>query len=161
MAYQQNYQWKTMTVGTCYYPEHWPEDMWEQDIERMLASGIDVIRIAEFAWSKTEQEEGVFTFDFFDSFLDLAEQEGMKVIFSTPTATPPAWLTERYPEVLNCRKDGVSFRHGMRRHYNYNSPKYRELSARIVEKLAEWKGLSPEELSRAVFENGKRLFGLA
>ncbi|MBQ9009107.1 MAG: beta-galactosidase, partial [Clostridia bacterium] len=42
-----------MVLGTCYYPEHWPESMWEADIRRMLESGIEVIRIAEFAWSKT------------------------------------------------------------------------------------------------------------
>ena len=137
MRKKQTFQFDHLALGTCYYPEQWDKSLWQSDLERMKTAGISSIRIAEFAWSKTEQEEGVFTFDFFDSFLDLAEQEGMKVIFSTPTATPPAWLTERYPEVLNCRKDGVPFRHGMRRHYNYNSPKYRELSARIVEKLAE------------------------
>lgn len=30
----------------------------------------------------------------------------------------------------------------------------------ILEKLAEWKGLSPSELEQITFENGKRLFGL-
>lgn len=68
-----------------------------------------------------EPQEGQFTFAFWDEFLDLAEAKGMKVIFGTPTATPPAWLTDKYPEVLNARRDGVLYRHGMRRHYNYNS----------------------------------------
>lgn len=58
------------------------------------------------------------------------------MIFCTPTATPPAWLTTKYPEVLNTTKDGVVFQHGFRRHYNYNSPKYQELTKRIVEKSA-------------------------
>ena len=70
----------------------------------MKKAGISVIRIAEFAWSKVEPEEGVFTYDFFDEFLDLCSEKQMKVIFGTPTATPPAWLTEKYPEVLNARK---------------------------------------------------------
>ena len=30
----------------------------------------------------------------------------------------------------------------------------------VVEKLAEWKGISPEEMERITFENGKRLYGL-
>ena len=68
--------------------------------------------------------------------LDLTDRMGMQVIFGTPTATPPAWLTTKYPEVLNARKDGVLYRHGARRHYNYNSPVYQELSRRIVEKAA-------------------------
>lgn len=126
-----------MVLGTCYYPEHWPQKLWREDLERMLEAGIEVIRIAEFAWNKTEPTEGVFTYDFFDGFLDLCEEVGMKVIFCTPTATPPAWLTTKYPEVLNCDIDGHPYTHGGRRHYNYNAPIYRELSARITEKVGE------------------------
>ena len=125
-----------MVLGTCYYPEHWPESMWKDDLQRMLDTGIEVIRIAEFAWNLTEPEEGVFTYDFFDRFLDLCDETGMKVIFGTPTATPPAWLTEKYPEVLNVDIDGKTYRHGARRHYNYNAPVYRALTERIVTKLA-------------------------
>ncbi len=125
-----------LTIGVCYYPEHWPQSMWEEDLDRMLDHGIEVIRIAEFAWNKFEPKEGVFTFDFFDEFVQLAHQKEMKLIFCTPTATPPAWLTKKYPEVLNARQDGVLFRHGTRRHNTYNSQKYNELSSRIVEQLA-------------------------
>ena len=137
------YQWKNYTVGVCYYPEHWPEEMWESDLTRMLAAGITVVRVAEFAWSKVEPREGEFTFDFFQRFLDLCEKCGMKVIFGTPTATPPAWLTRKYPEVLNSTMEGVLYRHGGRRHYNYNSPVYRRLCARIVEQIASRYGQHP------------------
>lgn len=125
-----------LVLGTCYYPEHWDESLWRDDLKRMLDCGIEVIRIAEFAWSKIEPEEGKFTYDFFDNFLNLAYEMGIKVIFCTPTATPPAWLTEKYPEVLNANMDGVLYRHGGRRHYNYNSLKYQELTKIIVEKSA-------------------------
>lgn len=125
-----------LVMGTCYYPEHWPETLWKEDLLRMLDAGIEVIRIAEFAWNKVEPVEGTFTYGFFDRFLDLAEEVGMKVIFCTPTATPPAWLTEKYPEVLNADIKGNLFHHGMRRHYNYNSPIYRKFCAQITEKFA-------------------------
>ena len=137
MRKKQSYAWSSFCLGTCYYPEHWDRALWEDDMKRMLDAGIGTIRIAEFAWSKVEPEEGTFTYAFFDEFLEVARRFGMKVIFGTPSATPPAWLTEKYPEVLNARIDGVLYRHGMRRHYNYNSPKYRELTSRIVEKLGE------------------------
>ncbi len=132
-----------LTLGVCYYPEHWPEELWEDDLDRMKELGIRVLRIAEFAWSKFEPQEGVFTFDFFDRFLELVQSRDMKVIFCTPTATPPAWLTHKYPEVLNARVDGVLYRHGMRRHYTYNSPVYQKLSARIAEQLASHYGSHP------------------
>ncbi len=69
-----------ITLGVCYYPEHWPEDMWQADLQEMKRCGIEVIRIAEFAWNKFEPQEGVYTFDFFDHFMQVAEKEGMKVI---------------------------------------------------------------------------------
>ena len=143
MGQQQTFQWKKLELGTCYYPEHWDKSLWEQDLERMLEHGITTIRVGEFAWNLTEPEEGVFTFDFWDGFFDLVEKKGMKVIFGTPTATPPAWLTERYPEVLNARRDGTLYRHGMRRHYNYNSKIYQQLSCRIVERLGQHYGKRP------------------
>lgn len=130
-------------MGTCYYPEHWDESLWEEDLDRMLKAGIEVIRIAEFAWNKIEPEEGIYTYEFFDSFLELAYRKGMKVIFCTPTATPPVWLTEKYPEVLNADQDGLLYRHGARRHYNYNSPVYQKMTRTIVEKSASHYGGHP------------------
>ncbi|MBC8080606.1 MAG: beta-galactosidase, partial [Gorillibacterium sp.] len=128
---------KQFELGVCYYPEHWPESMWADDYRRMRELGFTIIRVAEFAWSLFEPEEGLFAFDKFDRALDLAHTYGLKVILGTPTATPPAWLTQRYPEVLNVSYEGVTFQHGMRRHYNYSSPKYRELCAIITTKMAE------------------------
>ena len=136
MRKEQTQQWNELTLGTCYYPEHWDKQLWGEDLRRMKENGIFTVRIAEFAWNKIEPCEGEFTYAFYDSFLEVAKEADMKVIFCTPTATPPVWLSEKYPEILNCRIDGTPFYHGMRRHYNYNSPKYRELSARIVEKSA-------------------------
>ncbi|MCL6604811.1 MAG: beta-galactosidase [Paenibacillus sp.] len=130
-------------LGVCYYPEHWPESMWEDDYRRMREMGFTIIRIAEFAWSIFEPEEGVFSFEMFDRAIDLAHSYGLKVVLGTPTATPPAWLTHKYPEVLNVTYEGVTLQHGMRRHYNYSSPKYRELCARITDRMATHYGNHP------------------
>nr|WP_275422372.1 beta-galactosidase [Paenibacillus mucilaginosus] len=125
-----------LQLGVCYYPEQWPETLWEDDFQRMKAMNISYVRVAEFAWTIFEPEEGVFEFGLFDRVLDLAHQYGLKIIMGTPTATPPAWLTHKYPEVLNVSKEGIAYRHGMRRHYNYSSSKYRELCARITREMA-------------------------
>lgn len=122
-------------MGTDYYPEHWDKSMWADDLDRMLQTGIEVIRIAEFSWNKFEPREGEYTWDFFDEFLNLCQEKGMHVIFCTPTATPPAWMTNTYPEVLNARQDGVLYRHGARRHYTYNSPIYQRFTKDLVERM--------------------------
>ena len=122
-------------MGTDYYPEHWDKIMWAEDLERMIKIGIEVIRVAEFSWNKFEPKEGEYTWGFFDEFLTLCQAKGMKVIFCTPTATPPAWMTDKYPEVLNARQDGVLYRHGARRHYNYNSLIYQRFTTELVERM--------------------------
>lgn len=130
-------------LGVCYYPEHWPESMWEDDYRRMRELGFTIIRMGEFAWSIFEPAEGEFQFGLFDRAIDLAHKHGLQVVLGTPTATPPAWLTHKYPEVLNVTYEGVTLQHGMRRHYNYSSLKYRELCARITEQMAEHYGNHP------------------
>lgn len=136
MIVEKSIQLDALQLGVCYYPEHWPESLWEDDFGRMKEMNISYIRIAEFAWTIFEPEEGVYRFELFDNVLDLAHRYGLKVIMGTPTATPPAWLTHKYPEVLNVSMEGVTYRHGMRRHYNYSSPKYRELCAKITREMA-------------------------
>lgn len=132
-----------LTLGLCYYPEHWDKSLWREDLQRMKALGIETVRIAEFAWNFFEPHEGEFTFDFFDSFMKMAEEEHMQVIFCTPTATPPAWMSEKYPEILNADIDGHLIHHGYRRHCNFNSEKYLFFTKRIVQNLAEHYGKHP------------------
>jgi beta-galactosidase len=127
----------------CYYPEHWDESLWKDDLTRMKKNGVAAIRIAEFAWNKFEPTEGSYTYDFFDRFLEVVKEADLGVIFAMPTATPPAWLTNQYPEVLNAAKDGTIFRHGERRHYNYNSVIYRRFTQRITENILSHYGQHP------------------
>ncbi len=133
----------SIDLGVCYYPEHWEKRLWEEDLDRMLDVGIQTVRIAEFAWNFIEPREGEFDYRFFDEFLDLAYRKGIKVIFCTPTATPPVWLTENYPETLNADIEGNLYYHGSRRHYNYSSSVYQEKSRIIVEKSASHYGQHP------------------
>ncbi|WOZ36213.1 beta-galactosidase [Paenibacillus polymyxa] len=134
---RKSIQMDELTLGVCYYPEHWPEKLWADDFRRMREMNISVIRMAEFSWAMLEPEEGRFDFSFFHRVMDLAHKYGLKVILGTPTATPPAWLTHKYPEVLNANMDGVLYRHGMRRHYNYSSEKYRDFCSIIVRNMVE------------------------
>ena len=31
MGKKQAFQWDSMTMGTCYYPEHWDQKLWDED----------------------------------------------------------------------------------------------------------------------------------
>lgn len=140
---QKSIHMEHVTLGTCYYPEHWPKTLWESDLKRMKEHGIETIRIGEFAWNLMEPQEGEFTFDFFDEFLQLCVKEHMNVIMGTPTATPPAWAARKYPDILNADREGRPYEHGLRRHYTYNSPHMIRLTKRIVEQMARHYGQHP------------------
>lgn len=117
--------------------------MWHDDIIRMKEAGIRAVRVFEFAWTIVEKDEGVYDFSLFDDFLDIARDLDMQVIMCTPTATPPAWLTSKYPDTLNRDRHGNVYAHGQRQHYSYNSESYRRLTAQIVEKLGRRYGEHP------------------
>ncbi|HEX4202559.1 MAG TPA: beta-galactosidase [Chthoniobacterales bacterium] len=132
----KTYSYNSFLYGVVYYPEQWPEERWESDLARIAETGMNVVRMGEGAWSIWEPEEGRYDFAMFDRALALCQKHGLKAIMGTPTYTPPAWLTERYPEVLRCGFDGTRLTHGSRRHYNYTSPVYRTKSEAITEALA-------------------------
>ena len=52
-----------MYFGADYYPEHWPEQRWGKDIKMMKEANFNVVRLAEFTWTKMEPKEGVYNFE--------------------------------------------------------------------------------------------------
>jgi beta-galactosidase len=122
--------------GAAYYPEDWPFEQIDEDVNLMRKAGMNVMRVGEFAWSRMEPQEGRYDFDWLHRVVEKLADVGIGTIIGTPTATPPAWLTSKYPEVLFVNPDGAAVGHGGRRHICPNSPTYRELCARITLELA-------------------------
>src|ERR1700730_8955008 len=121
-------RYREFLFGVDYYPEQWSENYWERDAQRMEESGVNAVRMAEFAWSLMEAREGIYDFAFFDRVIAILAKHNIKTILGTPTATPPKWLTQKYPEVLHVFSNGQKANDQSRRHYCYNSPVYRRLS---------------------------------
>ncbi|WP_068085923.1 beta-galactosidase [Novosphingobium rosa] len=132
-----------MAVGVAWYPEQWPEARWEIDLAKMHDSGFNVVRIAEFAWSRMEPEEGRYDFSWLDRAIAAAARHGMMVVLGTPTAAPPAWLTARYPDVLRVDENGQRAQHGARRHFSFASPRYRLFARKIATEMARRYGKDP------------------
>lgn len=130
-------------LGVCYYPEHWPEAMWTDDARRMKALGLTTVRIGEFAWSRIEPEQGRYDWAWLDRAVETLSAAGMQIIMGTPTATPPKWLINAYPDILPHDAHGRPRNFGSRRHYSFSSKTYRRESARIVEAMAERYGAHP------------------
>ena len=120
-------------LGVCYYPEHCPESWWRDDAQRMRSVGISYVRIGEFAWSRLEPSRGQFDFDWLDRAIDVLGSEGLQVVLGTPTATPPKWLMDAYPEIAPVDEQGHVRGFGSRRHCTLSSQRWWEESRRIVE----------------------------
>lgn len=125
------------TLGTCYYPEHWPEDIWAEDAARMADLGLTWVRIGEFAWSRLEPAPGDLRLDWLDRAIDTLHAAGLKVVLGTPTATPPRWMLSKHPDMLAVDDQGRPRKFGSRRHYCFSHDGYRAESTRITKLLAE------------------------
>lgn len=130
-------------TGVYYYPEHWEESQWERDLKQIRDLGFEFVHFAEFAWAQLEPEEGKYDFAWLDRAVALAAKYDLKVIMCTSTATPPVWLSRKYPEILVRNEQGIALDHGARQHASFASPLYRELAYKMIEKLAEHYGSDP------------------
>lgn len=129
--------------GVCYYPELWPEADLERDLGEMARLGINLVRMGEFSWAQLEPEEGRVSLDYFRRVLDRLHAAGLAVVWCTPTATPPRWLTYGHPD--RCFRDGEGrvMSHGARQHVSYEHPDVRSACLRIVEHLGRELGSHP------------------
>jgi beta-galactosidase len=130
-------------LGTAWYPEQWPESRWDADLALMEQAHIRFVRIAEFAWARMEPTEGHYDLDWIDRAIRAAERHHIAVVLGTPTATPPAWLTQKYPETLRTMEDGRKDGHGNRQQFDWSSPKYRQFTAGIAGRMATRFGHDP------------------
>ena len=127
----------TPRLGVCYYPEHWPEEMWAQDAADMAALGLSRVRIGEFAWSRMEPARGRFAFDWLDRAIAVLGEAGLGVIMCTPTATPPKWLVDEIPDMVPADEHGRPRNWGSRRHYDFSHEGYLAEAKRITQIVAE------------------------
>jgi beta-galactosidase len=130
-------------LGTAWYPEQWPESRWDEDLTLMQQAGIHMVRLGEFAWSRMEPSEGHYDLDWLDHAIAAAAKHGIYTVVGTPTAAPPAWLTQKYPETLRVDEEGHRAEHGNRQQFNFANPKYRELARKIAEQMAKYFGHHP------------------
>lgn len=132
-----------MRYGVSYYPEHKNQADLEHDIRCIIESGINTVRMGEFAWCRFEPKEGEYHFEWLDPVVEEFGKHGISTIICTPTACPPAWMIEKHPDILYVDNRGVTRPFGGRRHYCYNNPAYREYSARIAEEIGKHYGANP------------------
>ena len=125
--------------GGDYNPDQWyrTPEIWDQDMRLMNLAHCNAMSVGIFSWAALEPEEGRYEFGWLDTIMDKLAAEGARAVLATPTGSRPAWMSEKYPEVL--RVDAYRHRnlHGTRHNHCYTSPVYREKTQKINRLLAE------------------------
>jgi len=129
------YDFKPPYYGAAYYPEAWPREEVDKDLDRLVAHGLNTVRVAEFAWSTMEPEEGKYDFSLFREVVDKCKARGISVVMCTPSATPPSWMEHNYPEIM-MEIAGEKMTHGHRRMSCPTNKKFRYFCSKIVEEMA-------------------------
>ncbi|HXQ35433.1 MAG TPA: beta-galactosidase, partial [Anaerolineales bacterium] len=130
-------------IGSSYYPEHWDESRWADDIHLMKEAGFTVARMAEFAWSTMEPSPGKFDFDWLEYAIAQLAVAGIASVLGTPTAAPPAWLVQQHPDLMAVDENGRRVQFGNRCHYCVNSSEFHGATKRIVSAMADAFGENP------------------
>ncbi|KYG96783.1 beta-galactosidase [Paenibacillus jamilae] len=128
-----------MLHGADYNPEQWQHypEVLAEDIRLMKLAKCNVMSVGIFSWVSLEPEEGVFTFEWLDRILDSFAENGIYAFLATPSGARPAWMSQKYPEVLRVEANRVRNLHGFRHNHCATSPVYREKVRIMNTKLAE------------------------
>ncbi len=132
-----------LLMGAAWYPEQWPEARWEKDLELMQQAHVHLVRLGEYTWARNEPSEGRYDFDWMERAINLAGKHGIFVVIGTPSQSPPAWLTQKYPQVLRTLQDGRRVKPGSRASFNFSDPTYRRLVREMDIRLAQRFGHNP------------------
>ncbi len=122
--------------GGDYNPEQWPRATWDEDIQLMQACDFTIATVGVFSWVSLQPEEERFTFEWLDTILDKLADSGRVVCLATPSAAQPAWMSQRYPDVLRVDAQGRHRHHGWRVNFCPTSPNYRHFAIQMAKMLA-------------------------
>lgn len=127
----------SMLFGGDYNPEQWPEDSWQDDIDKLKRADINSATINVFSWALLEPRESKYDFTQLDRLFELLEKNGINVILATSTGALPMWMSTKYPEVNRVNVEGVKQKQGKRHNACPNNRIFQKLVRQLVERIAE------------------------
>ena len=134
-----------MLHGGDYNPDQWlhmPEIL-DEDVRLMELAGCNAMSVGIFAWAALEPQEGVYTFEWLDETLDRLHGKGVYTVLATPSGARPAWMAQKYSEVLRVGPDRRRNLFGRRHNHCFTSPEYRRKVREMNTRLAERYGSHP------------------
>jgi beta-galactosidase len=81
------------------------KEIWRQDVRQIKSLGFNTIR-CWIDWATGEPAEGKYNFETLDVLLELAEEEGLKVVLQVYMDSAPRWIGDKYPDSFFVSSDG-------------------------------------------------------
>ncbi len=130
---------KTLLHGGDYNPDQWLDrpDILDEDFRLFPLAGVNTVSIGIFAWTRLEPADGTYDFAWLDAQMDRLAKAGMKALLATPSGSKPAWMSEKYPEILRVGADRKRDLHGARHNHCFSAPAYRRKAIELNSRLAE------------------------
>lgn len=126
-----------LAFGGDYNPEQWPAEAHVEDRTLMREAGVDLVTLGVFSWAWLQPGPDRWDFGWLDQQMDDLHDAGIRVDLATATASPPAWLAQRHPEMLPVTQDGRTLSPGGRQAFCPSSPVYREHALALCTAVAE------------------------
>ncbi|MDR0494553.1 MAG: beta-galactosidase [Treponema sp.] len=126
--------------GGDYNPDQWikwKDKIWKEDMRLAKLAGINTLSVGIFAWAALEPEEGVYNFAWLDEIMGMMAENKITAVLATPSGARPAWMSQKYPEVLRVGNDRRRILHNGRHNHCLTSPVYREKTAAVNTSLAQ------------------------
>jgi len=128
--------------GGDYNPDQWLDrpDILDRDVEMMRKAHVNAVSVGIFSWARLEIEDGVYDFTWLDEVIDRLWRGGIHVVLATPSGARPAWMAQKYPEVLRVNEQYQRYHFGGRHNHCFTSPVYRrkvhEMDTRLAQRYA-------------------------
>jgi beta-galactosidase len=81
------------------------KELWRKDVKQIKALGFNTLR-TWIDWATGEPREKQYNFETLDVLLELAEEEGLRVLVQVYMDSAPQWVGEKYPDSLYVSSGG-------------------------------------------------------
>jgi beta-galactosidase len=118
------------------------KEAWRTDLRQIRALGFNAIR-CWIDWASGEPAPGQYRFDTIDVLLELAEEEGLRVVVQVYMDSAPEWVGRESPDALFVSSNGQAIRPESSPGYCMDHPKVRAADLAFYEALARRGARSP------------------
>jgi beta-galactosidase len=81
------------------------KEAWRRDVRQIKALGFNTVR-AWIDWASGQPREGQYDFETLDVLLELAQEEGLKLVLQVYMDSAPQWVGQKYPDSLFVSSNG-------------------------------------------------------